>query len=312
MLANTAWLLLGLLGLYFGAELLVGGSSYLARRLGIRPAIIGVTIVAYGTSLPEFVVSVVASVEGVETIALGNVIGSNIFNIAIILGISGLLYSLEIDRQTFRREFSMMVAGTLFFVALSLDGRIGRLDGLLLLACIAGLTAYSILTVRAARNGNGENERAPTPLKTWFLKILAVVAGIVALSLGAKWMVDAAVFFARYFGVEERIIGLTVVAQGTSLPELAASLVSGFRKEPGICFGNVIGSNIFNLLLVVGFAALIRPIPSSPMQLKVDLIFLVGYTLVLVPLLWTRTSLGRRQALPLLLGYPVFLFFLLR
>ena len=263
-LATIAMLVVGFLALVGGAELLVRGASKLAAALGISPIVIGLTVVAFGTSAPELAVSVRAALfEGQADIALGNVVGSNIFNVLGVLGLSAAVASLVVAQRLVRLDVPIMIGASLLAFALALDGRVGRIDGALMLALGIG---YTVLTVRLGRRESraveaeyarefGERSKAGGHLVNAGL----VLAGLALLVVGANWLVDGASAIARAFGVSELLIGLTVVAAGTSLPELATSVIAAVRGERDIAVGNVVGSNIFNLFIVLGASALAAP-----------------------------------------------------
>ncbi|MDX1656258.1 MAG: calcium/sodium antiporter, partial [Candidatus Competibacteraceae bacterium] len=252
---------LGFVLLVGGAEWLVRGASHLAAASGIPPLIIGLTVVAFGTSAPELAVSVQSALNGQADIALGNVVGSNILNVLLILGLAALIVPLTVSHQLIRLDVPLMIGVSLLVWLLSLDGSLGRLDGLLLVAGIIAYTAFSVIKGRQESQGGDEFEQEfGDPGRrgmAWNLGLIA--AGLALLVLGASWLVDGAVMMARYFGISELIIGLTIVSVGTSLPEIAASVVASLRGERDIAVGNVVGSNLFNLLLVLGVTATVAP-----------------------------------------------------
>jgi len=260
---------IGFLLLYYGAEWLVKGSSSLARSLGVTPVVIGLTVVAFGTSTPEFVVSLVSSIKGNSMIAVGNVIGSNICNISLILGISALFNPLTSSRSVFKRDIPIMLGISLYLILLSLDSRLGRLEGATLFGGIILYTYFNYhVAIKESRQGQGhlteglESEIEEigyiTSRSRQIIFVLVGIAGVVA---GAQLVVASAVKIMEMLGVSEKFIGLTIVAFGTSLPELATSVVAAIRKEMDISIGNLVGSNVFNILSVLGAASLIRPIP---------------------------------------------------
>lgn len=259
------FLALGLLVLVAGAELLVRGASRLALRFGISPLVIGLTVVAYGTSSPELAVSVGAGLAGQSDIAVGNIVGSNIFNVLVVLGLSALIAPLLVQQRMVRFEVLLIIGVSVLFMVMALDGRIGRIDGLLL---TAGIISYSVFTIRQSRLENlpvqaeyaQEFGIAPNDwLARLPIQIACIIAGLGLLVLGGGWLVDSAVELARALGVSEVVIGLTIVAAGTSLPELATSIVAALRGERDIAVGNVIGSSLYNLLAIGGIAALATP-----------------------------------------------------
>lgn len=252
----------GLVLLVHGADQFVNGASLTARRLGVPPLIIGLTIVGVSTSLPEVLVGAIAALDGKTQIAIGNALGSNIANIGLVLGGTALIKPITVVSKTLRREFLLMVIAMVIALALMLDDYLGRLDGVLLLLSLAGIIGWIVHLAKAsprsdplareyAREYHG-NDRASAAL-------LLIAYGLVVLLAGAHVLVGGAVFVARAFGISDLVIGLTVIAVGTSLPELAASVMSVHKQEPDIAIGNVIGSNMFNMLMVLGVPALIHP-----------------------------------------------------
>ncbi len=297
----------GIALLVWGASLLVTGSSKLADLLGVPPVLIGLTVVAWGTSAPELVVALTASLQGSSGIVLGNVIGSNLANTGLILGVAALLMTPHVERRLWSFDAPAMIAATALFVILLADGTISRLDGGILMTLFGAIT---FLTVRSAVSHPREAETpdSPRPLaKGLVVNTLMALFGAVALVVGGKVLVDAATRVAVSLGVPDMVIGLTLVAVGTSLPEMAATLVSAVRRESGIAMGNVIGSNIFNLLAVTGPAALVRPITIGASGLWRETGGLIIITLVLVVLLIGRERLTRPRGLVLLLLYTAFI-----
>jgi len=270
MLLYIAVCLLGFVLLYFGAEWLVKGSSSLARSLGVTPIVIGLTVVAFGTSAPELVVSLISSIKGKSMIAVGNVVGSNICNIALVLGLSALLNPIKSDPSVIRRDIPIMLGISLYLLVLSINNTLGRIEGATL---FAGIIVYTFFNYYLAKK---ENQRAGSDEMTAAIvseleeigyiasrsrQILLVLVGIVGVVGGAQMVVESAVFIMTELGVSEKFIGLTIVAFGTSLPELATSVVAAMRGEMDISIGNLVGSNVFNIMSVLGVASLVRPIP---------------------------------------------------
>jgi cation:H+ antiporter len=308
----------GLVALYYGADWLVRGAGRLARRFGVSALIVGLTVVAFGTSAPELVVSGFAAGRGQGDVAVGNVIGSNIFNVLAILGATALIFPIMVQSSLVRRELPIMLGASLLLPLVVLDGSLSRLDGFMLLAAFA---TYLGLMIWLARKGSAEiallasvdddliggDEQEGAPLGR---NIMLIAAGLVTLVAGARLLVDSSVFFARAAGLSELVIGLTIVAAGTSLPELATSAVAALRREADIAIGNVIGSNIFNMLAVLGIASSITPIPFDAALFRFELPVMVAGSVALLPLALTRGRLERWEGALLLLGYAVFLFVL--
>jgi cation:H+ antiporter len=301
----------GAIFLYFGAEGLVKGSSSLAIRFGITPLIVGLTVVAFGTSSPELVVSVNAAIKGNSGISLGNVIGSNICNIALILGVSALIRPIQINMKLIRTDLLIMIGITVIFILVILDGEISRLDGFIFLF---GIVAYNVLTIymaKRAKDKEAKQEYSEVVEKKFGRKridLLFIFGGLGILTLGAEVFVKGAVDIAQYFGASDLLIGLTVIALGTSLPELATSVVAAIKDEGDISIGNAIGSNIFNILLILGFASIIVPISTGEVN-WIDLAVMLGVAVLVLPLAWTGFRLSRREGAFLLLIYFVYMYF---
>jgi len=303
-LLQIALALLGFLLLIGGAEALVRGGARLARHLGISPVVIGLTVVAIGTSAPELVVSLNAAARGRPDLALGNVVGSNLANIGLILGISGLLRPLPVALRLLKMEMPALVAATLVFVALALDHTLSRANGALLSTGVVLLILMNLRGARRERPEVVEEFDAAFAGHDGVLRdALWVAVGLVALAVGGHLLVGAATAIARSLGVSELIIGLTLVAVGTSLPELATAVIAVLRDEVDIAVGNVVGSNLFNLLAVAGPTALITPLPVNSRLLHLQLPILVGLTLALWALLRSGRTLQRWEAACLLAAY---------
>lgn len=298
----------GLVLLYYGADFLVDGSSRLALSYGVRPLIIGMTIVSFATSMPELMVSLLAIGQGSSDIAVGNIVGSNIANIGLILGASALVMPLMVPRSLLRRELPIMIVATLALYVMCLDGVLTRFDAVFLLSFLLLFIYYCL---RYARH-TGTDPQAPTDMVEKERShrgrdILYIVGGIVGLGLGANWMVTSAVTIARAFGLSELFIGMTIVALGTSLPELAASLMSAAKGEMDISIGNVIGSNIFNVLFVLGICPLLQPIAVEPAVLSLELPVVLLFSVALIPLCWHRYTVGRLKGSFLVAAYGGFI-----
>jgi cation:H+ antiporter len=306
----------GLLFLVFGGELLVRGASRVAESVGLSPLIVGLTVVAFGTSAPELAVSVQASLAGQADLALGNVVGSNIFNVLFILGLSALIIPLAVQVRLVQREIPLMIGTGVALLLLAVDGGIGRLEGVLLLAGLLGYTAWSVLEGRrASRDAADEPLRDRSSAgstgdgRRWrgtLTSIAAIVGGLALLVVGARWLVHAAVEGARTLGVDELTIGVTVVAAGTSLPEVATSLVAAVRGQRDIAVGNVVGSNLFNVLGILGAAAVLSPegIAVADAALRFDIPVMIAVSLACLPIFFTGWSIRRWEG-ALLLGYYV-------
>lgn len=307
-MVSVVLVVLGLVGLYLGGELLVRNASMLARAVGISPMVIGLTVVAFGTSAPELAATLVAAFRGAPELAVANVIGSNVANIGLILGLTALVYPLAATWSFLRREVPWMLAATVLAIPLLADGRLGRLEGGLLWV---GLAAFLVAAVRlghAPAPPAADDDRNGRAWRTG----LGALAGVAVLAVGAHALVTGATDLAVAWGVPERVIGLTLVAVGTSLPELASSLVAALRRETDIILGNVIGSNLFNLLAVLGTAAVVHPIAVPVTGLRVDLAIMFGFAVVVVPLLLVGRRLGRVDGALLLGAYVAYTVWLFR
>jgi len=305
---------IGLAVLTAGAEALIRGASRLALRLGLSPLVIGLTVVAYGTSTPELVVSAKAALSGQSGIALGNVVGSNIFNVLFILGLSACLLPLVVSRPLIWREVPIMIGASLLAGILSLDGRIGRLEGVLFLILLG---AYTIYQISQARGDPHPEEAVPAPAagqrSSLAFNAALITAGLIMLGLGARWMVDAAVVIAKNLGVSDLIIGLTIVAAGTSLPEVATSILATLRGQRDLAVGNVVGSNIYNLLGVLGLAAVLGPIgvPVDPSALRFDIPMMIVTALACLPIFLTGHRIDRWEGAFFLFAYAAYVIYLI-
>jgi len=300
----------GLLLLIGGAEIMVHGAVSAARAAGISPLVVGLTVVAFGTSSPELAVSSWAAWSAQAPLGLGNVIGSNIFNILFILGLSALITPLVVSRQLIVLDVPLMIGTSVVVLVLGLDGAISRLEGI---ALFAGSIVYTVWVVRKSRR---ELTSAPSPQGRSLslpVALLLVGVGVGLLIIGSHWFVDGASTIARLLGISELMIGLTIVAVGTSLPEIATSVVASFRKERDIAVGNIIGSNLFNLLFVLGLATTISPdgFEVSDEVQQFDLPVMVAVAIIVLPIFYTAKSVSRWEGLLLLLFYCSFTVFLI-
>jgi cation:H+ antiporter len=293
-------LLLGLAGLFFGGDWLVKGASGIALRLRVPPLVIGLTVVGFGTSTPELLVSVQAALAGRAGISIGNVIGSNTANLLLILGLSALIAPLSSPFARLRHDLAWMLGAAVVTIPAFWSGHVGRIEGMML---VAGIAAYLLINLRQAGSA-APAEAPPPPLGR---SVLVALAGLVAVLVGARLLVDSAVEIARAWGVTEAVIGLTIVAIGTSLPELATSLVAAWRGARDIALGNVIGSNVFNILAILGITALVAPIPVEPRFLLVDTPVMIAASVLLVSVLWLGGVLSRAVGAGFLVMYGLYL-----
>ncbi len=313
MFFDIAWTLAGLVVLVIGAEWLVGGASAIALRLGVSPLFIGLTVVAWGTSLPEALVSIFAVTTGRGDVAAGNVIGSNIANICIILGVAATLCPIKVQFQLIKIDTPIMVAATLCGIFFLTDRVISRQEGMILFSLFV---FYTLLNIRIAKKEPPEEVLQefettiphPKPGSLW-RDLFLIVFGLIGLGYGSSWLVNGASGIARFLGVSEAIIGLTIVAVGTSMPELATSVVAALKKAPDIAIGNVVGSNIANILGILGITGIVHPF-AGPGITNFDLGMMLSSTLIVVPLMVTGLKIGRREGLLLLVLYGVYLWVL--
>lgn len=312
MFLNISLLILGLVALTFGAEGLVRGSASLAIRLGLTPLIIGLTIVAFGTSTPELVVSLGASLNNQGDISIGNVVGSNIFNIGIILGLTALLCPVKVSLQIIKNDGPIMIAVSVLSLFLISRGTISRLEGIALFAALVAYTVYSIWLAKKEVSSEIEQqfqEGVPSQSKSLYLDLSFIGGGLLLLVFGSRLLVISATDIARLLGISEAVIGLTIIAAGTSMPELATSIVAALRRHPDIAVGNIVGSNIFNILGIIGVASIAKPLSATGIT-QLDLWVMVGFSVALLPLLYTDLKLQRWEGGLLLFGYTVYLWVL--
>lgn len=291
----------GLLLLVIGAEALVKGASRLASALGVSPLIIGLTVVAFGTSSPELAVSIKSAVSGQASIAVGNVVGSNIFNVLFILGLSALITPLVVSQQLVRLDVPLMIAASALVFVFGADGHLSRIEGGFL---FLGLVAYILFLIYLSRKENREVQdeyareygaEGRSTFKSHLINTGLVVGGLGLLVLGSRWLVESAVAFAQYLGVSELVIGLTIIAMGTSLPEVVTSVVASIRGERDIAVGNVVGSNLFNIMGVLGVASMVAPagIEVSSAALRFDIPVMIAVAVACLPIFFTGSMISR-------------------
>ncbi len=301
-------LIAGLVLLVLGAELLVRGASTIATMLGIPSLIVGLTIVAYGTSSPEMAVSIQSSFAGQADVALGNVVGSNIFNVLIILGISALIAPLMVANQLIRLDVPIMIGVSILTLMFAHDGTISRVDGTILFIGALVYTLFLIYEAKKQKNQESENDKSQAVVennpKNWLINIALIGVGLVLLVQGSNWLVESSISIAKAIGVSDLVIGLTIIAAGTSLPELASSVVASLKGERDIAVGNVVGSNIFNILAVLGLSSAVSPegIQVSSAALNFDIPVMIAVAISCFPIFYTGKSIARWEAI-LFLGY---------
>ncbi|WP_291780365.1 calcium/sodium antiporter [Cecembia sp.] len=303
-------LILGLLILLAGGKYLVDGASALAARFGLSAGLIGLTVVAFGTSAPELLVSINAALKGNSDIAIGNVIGSNISNITLVLGISAILYPISIYRSVLKLDYLATLVSSLLFYLLALNGVISRLEGGILFALMLALNFYFFKKLSGKETEDSEEQQILKKQPLWKAVSLLVI-GVGGLYYGSDLFVDNAVEISEIFGVSERVIGVTVIAVGTSLPELVTSVIAAIKKETDIAIGNILGSNIMNILSIIGITAMINPIAVSEAFLNQDFLWMLGFTVLLFPILRTKLRISRWEGLILFLFYCVYIYTIL-
>ncbi len=307
---------LGLLSLVLGGELLVKGASRMAALLRISPLVVGLTVVAYGTSSPELATNLIAVYENKLDIAVGNVVGSNILNVFFILGVSALIAPLVVHRQVVRLDVPIMIAASALLLLLGIDGKLSRFDGLLLLGSVVFYTVFIIRESRRETSNQEEagaaGQRDASRSKAWLLSAILVLAGLGFLALGSNWLVDAAIVLAKRMGVSEMIIGLTVVAAGTSLPEIITSIIAALRGQRDIAVGNVVGSNIYNILAILGLSGVLAKdgIPFATSTLGFDIPVMIGAAVACLPIFFTGHRIARWEGALFLAYYVAYTLFL--
>ncbi len=318
MLAAIAFLVVGLVLLVYSADFLVKGAANLAAALGISPLVVGLTVVAFGTSAPELAVSVMSAFKGQADLAVGNVIGSNIFNVLVILGISAMIIPLTVHAQLVRFDVPVMIFLSLLLFPLSMDGVLSRRDGVILVALLLG---YLFILIRGSRREKdagvlgefGEEYGKPDADPKWLKNIAFVVFGVAGLVVGSDRLVYGAVFIAKHFGVSELIIGLTIISAGTSLPEVATSVVAALKGQRDIAVGNVVGSNIFNIVTVLGVSSLVAPegVAVAKAALDFDMLFMIAIAVAALPVFFHGYRIGRASGFFFLAFYVAYIIYLI-
>ena len=309
MITSLTLLILSLVALYIGAGWLVQGSSDLALKAKISPLVIGLTIVAFGTSAPELVVSLNAALKGEGEIAIGNILGSNIFNIGIILGISATIYPLQAKKQLLRIDIPVMLIATILLTIFFWNGELGRMEGSFFLAGIILYTIFSLYYSR--KHGEEPNLELEEQPRHWAFDTLEIVGGLVVLIFASHLLVENAVSIAREVGLSEAVIGLTIIAAGTSMPELATTIVAASKGKTDIAIGNIVGSNLFNILAIAGSCSLVQPIVAKNVN-YIDLLVMLAISLLLLPLVKSGQKITRTEGLVLVIVYIIYVFWLFR
>ena len=312
LLLITLYIIGGLVLLYFGADWLVKGAMTLALNLGLSPLIVGLTVVALGTSVPEALVSVQAAIGHQGGIAIGNVVGSNILNIAMILGLSALITPLKVDSHLVKADVPLLTGATFMLVVLLEDFHISRMEGTFLLLCIVGYIVGNIMTVKKTTPEEDKIEGMEIPEdpgNNFWRDIALLIVGIITLGFGSNFLVTGAVDLARLWGLSEALIGLTIVSIGTGTPELATALMAAYRKSADLAIGNAVGSNLFNIMFVLGLAGLVAPLDAIGINSS-DLYVMLAVTILLLPTVWTGRILDRKEGFLFLAIYFGYLYYL--
>ncbi len=307
MISASLWIILGLVMLVGGAEYAVRGAVAIANRLHIPSLIIGLTIVALGTSIPEFVVSLKAALQGNAGISVGNVIGSNITNVLLVLGLSAIIYPVSCSGKAFYRDFSFLFVVTLVFAFFVVNGKFIHWNGWVLLALLVMFIVYNYF---GAKNDDNQEEEIPSQMinSSWWLILVAFFGGLAVIAYGADFLVAGAVDIATIFGVSEEVIGVTIVAVGTSAPELATSCVAAFRKQNGIALGNVVGSNIWNIVCVMGITTTITDVKVADQFVLFDVWVMMASSFMLLPVMMFKNKILRSEGLFMLLCFIAYIY----
>lgn len=313
MILNLLAILAGLVCLYFGATFLIKGAVSIALRAGISVLVVGLTVVAYGTSMPEMVVSTMASFKSQGDIAVGNVVGSNIFNIGLILGISALISPMRVNLNVLRFDTPVMLGVAALFWLLFADQHISRIEGVLLFLLAVSYTIFNIVQSRKEEKKSvelGIDELIQPKPQSLLIDLGFIGLGIGVLVAGSFFLVTGATALAQALGASEALIGLTIVAAGTSLPELATSLVAAVKKQSDIAIGNIVGSNIFNILAILGISGIIHPINAAGIN-TIDILVMLGFSALLIPLMKTDVKISRREGALMIILYVAYVTYLL-
>ncbi|NND86565.1 MAG: calcium/sodium antiporter [Nitrosopumilus sp.] len=300
----------GLAMLYFGAEWLVQGSINISNRLKISQLVIGLTVVAFGTSTPELAVSISSAFQGFSDVALGNVVGSNIVNIGVILGISAVITPIAVSKSTIRKEIPIMIGAALLLSAIIFDGKIDFIDGIILIAGIIGFLIFSYKSSKKESDIETVKSQQVTQKRFLTKSLILVAIGLGLLTAGAFLTVDNAVVIAKSVGISELVIGLTLVAIGTSLPELITSVIAARKGHSDLSIGNIVGSNIFNIFAIIGIASVIVGIQVNE-KIILDVIVMIAFSAILIPIMRSGFKVSRKEGLFLLVGYITYVIILL-
>lgn len=313
MVTTVVLLIIGLIVLIVGGDYLVRGSSSIALRLHLSPLVVGLTIVSFGTSAPELLISVQSAIKGSPDITMGNVVGSNICNLALVLGLTAVISPVKVQPNSIKIDWPMTMGSSLLLFLVVREGLLSSFEGIIFLVAIS---IYLFLIIRQSRiniksqkiNSENSDDIPDAPSKQIWKDVLFIIIGCVALYYGSEWFVTSAKDLAISIGVEERVVGLTVVALGTSLPELVTAAVASYKGETDLALGNLMGSNIFNILSILGITAIIKPVLVNAEILNKDIIWMLLITLLILPLMVVRRVVGRADGIVLLIVYAVYVY----
>lgn len=305
MIDSIGLLALGSILLYFGSEWIVKGGVGVAEKYGVSTIVIGLTVVAFGTSLPELLVSLNAAFQGSSSLAIGNAIGSNIANVGLVLSLSAFIFPITLKYTLIKRDLYVYLFSCVVFIFFSLDGRLSKFEGAFFVNTLLFYVIYSIKKPIKDYTDIEEYEG-----DNFVEMILFVIFGIVGLSLGADLFVDGSVYIARYFGISEVVIGMSIVAFGTSLPELATSAMAAYKKESAISIGNIIGSNIFNILCVLGVTSVVQPLNARWIDIRMQVGIMIAYGLLIIVISQITQPIKRSVSVSMLAGYFLFIYLL--
>ena len=310
------FIILGLIALVVGGEILVRGATSIALKFKITPFVVGMTVVAFGTSAPELLVSLSAALDGSPDISIGNVVGSNIANIALVLGATALVYPIRVSKTSLSVDWPMLMLASLLFYFFILNLKLEWYEGIIFVSILATFTIWMIRKSRKAglkktdEASNDFNKEAIKEMNIW-MSFLLIAGGCLALVIGADWLVYGAKNIARSYDVSESVISLSMIAIGTSLPELATSIMAAFKKQTDIAIGNILGSNLFNILSILGITAIVKEINVNELILQSDIFWMLGLSAILLPMMLLRRDIDRVEGSLLLIAYAAYMYFLI-
>lgn len=310
MILDIVWIVIGLATLIIGGEFLVKGAVGLATKARLSTLVIGMTVVSFGTSAPELLVSLKAAYQDVPEIAIGNVIGSNIANIALVLGLTVIIFPMPVSRNSLIFDWPMMMLASILFVVFSFNLQIERIEGAVLFTILVGFIYFLIRNSRKNKKSKETNDSSEAVKVNVAKSVGFILIGLLGLYFGAKWLIEGAKSLGESAGLSKHVIAITIVAFGTSVPELVTSVVAAYRKEMDISVGNLIGSNIFNIMSVIGLTAIVSPIRVDESVVRWDMIWMLAIALILLPMMWYKRKIGRISGIILLTAYFVYIYLL--